>query len=786
MGFLGKIATDSESRFYGNASWHVPRALFFSERRRAREPPRREGANASDRPDPVLISTEHILFVCHPNTQINGECSCGGRGLYVITEDDIAAHENGVVGVVADAVAAGARGMLCLTMDVEMLKPLMNAATSFSCAMGPAVEKLTDHLVNLPDCEDEARPVLYACENDHSSVEKLQFALRTKIEAVPCMVDRICADLTVSEDANTVNVTAEGHEGSIVMLNAPGGDDESLPLAGDMVESPENDADSQYLYRKKLLTVNGMHTVIAFRTLSSYAASQRSFQPPEKCPALPLLSDETITPEQREEIWSWGVAQLLVLMWEHGVTTMKRVHGKESDEELVSFMLQGLRETLDRFFTIEDSTARVLGGGVSLRYEGRLVPTYDTVNAEIFQTGWTEGCPQELLLEEAGLDFEELKATLGNLVDEARPFAAVDKRARAMEALENAMKEEQAAVQIRETQIRATAASDIAVIFDFDGTLGDTESPAMEVAFWELAPYFPNVQAEDLTPQRMKEFIRQNAGKAFELMLNKVEKERAAVGLETIEETRSKYAEDFDIIQVVNAERAGLGLKPLEMCREDHATLLEKQRDETLEALKALAKANNGVIKALNFLKISGFKYCVSTTSPKPRVPACVETAGLSEFFPEDKIHSGQSDFDPPRYKPLPDVYLKAAAAEGIEVDSCIAVEDSVSGVGSAANADIALIVGYVGGSHVQLDLEDTQARELLQGKKSRNGRGADIVIRDMEDLPAIVNSFLNLKLDAPEKAKAGAFDFSDIKPSMRDKFWEAEKTPADDDSNPR
>jgi hypothetical protein len=27
---LGKIAIDSESRFYGNASWHVPRALFFS------------------------------------------------------------------------------------------------------------------------------------------------------------------------------------------------------------------------------------------------------------------------------------------------------------------------------------------------------------------------------------------------------------------------------------------------------------------------------------------------------------------------------------------------------------------------------------------------------------------------------------------------------------------------------------------------------------------------------------------------------------------------------------
>ena len=49
---LGKIATDSESRFYGNASWHVPRALFFSPKP---EPePEGEVANASDRPDPTL------------------------------------------------------------------------------------------------------------------------------------------------------------------------------------------------------------------------------------------------------------------------------------------------------------------------------------------------------------------------------------------------------------------------------------------------------------------------------------------------------------------------------------------------------------------------------------------------------------------------------------------------------------------------------------------------------------------------------------------------------------
>ena len=80
------------------------------------------------------------------------------------------------------------------------------------------------------------------------------------------------------------------------------------------------------------------------------------------------------------------------------------------------------------------------------------------------------------LLKEAGLDVDEMSETLQALVDEARPFAAVDKRARAMQALEDAMKEEQAAVQIRETQIRCNAASDIAILFDFDGTLGDTET----------------------------------------------------------------------------------------------------------------------------------------------------------------------------------------------------------------------------------------------------------------------------------------------------------------------
>lgn len=36
---------------------------------------------------------------------------------------------------------------------------------------------------------------------------------------------------------------------------------------------------------------------------------------------------------------------------------------------------------------------------------------------------------------------------------------------------------------------KAKAFDKMSILFDFDGTIGDTETPAMEVAFWELAPY---------------------------------------------------------------------------------------------------------------------------------------------------------------------------------------------------------------------------------------------------------------------------------------------------------
>ena len=89
----------------------------------------------------------------------------------------------------------------------------------------------------------------------------------------------------------------------------------------------------------------------------------------------------------------------------------------------------------------------------------------------------------------------------------------------------------------------------------------------------------------------------------------------------------------------------------------------------------------------------------------------------VKEYFPPEKIHSGESDFDPPRFKPDPSVYLLAAERASAIPRNCIAVEDSTSGVGSAANAGLGMIVGYVGASHIAEENKDGHAETLMAGR---------------------------------------------------------------------
>eukprot|EP00616_Rhizochromulina_sp_CCMP1243_P018101 CAMPEP_0118974312 /NCGR_PEP_ID=MMETSP1173-20130426/11181_1 /TAXON_ID=1034831 /ORGANISM="Rhizochromulina marina cf, Strain CCMP1243" /LENGTH=617 /DNA_ID=CAMNT_0006924029 /DNA_START=84 /DNA_END=1937 /DNA_ORIENTATION=+ len=297
-----------------------------------------------------------------------------------------------------------------------------------------------------------------------------------------------------------------------------------------------------------------------------------------------------------------------------------------------------------------------------------------------------------------------------------------------------------------------------AVLFDFDGTLGDTEAPAMDVAFWYLAPFLVGATAANVASLR-GDFVRENAGKAIEFMLEACNAERAKAGLPSVAEVVDAGSLDADLVAVVDSARSAYGLPPLVGVLPkpyDAEAHLSTCKVETVSALGTCATSCPGVIPALCALRSRGVRYAIATTSPKPRVPTCVDKAGLRAFFPDSKIHSGESDFDPPRFKPMPDVYLRAAQGEDREPGACVAVEDSASGVGSAANAGIGLIVGYVGASHIPAEKKADHARMLQLGTRSENKRGADIVISQFEDLLPLVDHFNHL-VESPGGGGPGA-----------------------------
>jgi beta-phosphoglucomutase-like phosphatase (HAD superfamily) len=317
-----------------------------------------------------------------------------------------------------------------------------------------------------------------------------------------------------------------------------------------------------------------------------------------------------------------------------------------------------------------------------------------------------------------------------------------------------------------------SAISDTAtvVLFDFDGTLGDTETPAMIVAFWELAPYFPEASVAYLSEECMRTYVRDNAGKAFEFMVDVVEEDRKKAGLPSIEEVRAAGAEDPLVLAHVNEQRAKSGLPTIETTRALGKDILTLQKDETVEALATLAKPCPNVPGVLADLKALGYDFSIATTSGKPRVPVSVVACQYETYFPPEKIHSGESDFEPPRFKPDPSVYLLAAEKTAALPANSVAVEDSTSGVGSAANAKMGLIVGYVGGSHISDENEDGHAGTLMAGERSDDGRGADIVVRDMRDLVPVVEHFKSVvgsgEKEGPVKFPRALLD------GLVDKYW--------------
>ena len=211
------------------------------------------------------------------------------------------------------------------------------------------------------------------------------------------------------------------------------------------------------------------------------------------------------------------------------------------------------------------------------------MPVQESVNViRATSAQWAPDSVQRALLKESGLSLEDIECACVGLVKRSWVFAEADGLRTGTKHSTNSGNPRQV---IRGTAAMAaggggaggvgTAASvmatgptsDIsaksAILFDFDGTLGDTELPAMEVAFWELAPYFPEASVEYLSTGTMETYVRNNAGKAFEFMVDVVEEDRKAAGMKPIEEVRAAGGEDPEVAKHVDKRRKKFGLPPL-------------------------------------------------------------------------------------------------------------------------------------------------------------------------------------------------------------------------------
>lgn len=98
-----------------------------------------------------------------------------------------------------------------------------------------------------------------------------------------------------------------------------------------------------------------------------------------------------------------------------------------------------------------------------------------------------------------------------------------------------------------------------------------------------------------------------------------------------------------------------------------------------------------GVTALLREARAAGVRCAVATTTSRANVVALLDgaTGGEGHGWFETLVCAE----DAPVKKPAPDVYLEALARLGLPPAACLALEDSVNGVGAATAAGIAVVV---------------------------------------------------------------------------------------------
>mmetsp|Transcript_2406 Transcript_2406/g.3564 ORF Transcript_2406/g.3564 Transcript_2406/m.3564 type:complete len:408 (-) Transcript_2406:114-1337(-) len=307
----------------------------------------------------------------------------------------------------------GEKSLVCGT-DPDTVLVVIEKATSLSCSLGAGIDKVLFPILDLlPVTSQNERPTLYACENDHKAVEELGSKLMGKVNINCCMIDRICTDRVITKD--DIQVKTESYSGSIVLLK-PVLDHKYMPFGGEGVLVPKSPEEASFYYDRKYFLVNGMHTTLAFMSLDS------RFPTGSTQDSCPLLTWECANSEQQDTIWAWIAARCLTLINKHGIDLLRQTYETSDDETVFNELLDFATTAQERFSSVEDTTGRVLSGGVTNRWQTRLYPVSNFLSEEM-------DLPLPLVnhfMEVAGITKQEIEDSVALLLGNTRRFCELD------------------------------------------------------------------------------------------------------------------------------------------------------------------------------------------------------------------------------------------------------------------------------------------------------------------------------------------------------------------------
>jgi HAD superfamily hydrolase (TIGR01509 family) len=178
-----------------------------------------------------------------------------------------------------------------------------------------------------------------------------------------------------------------------------------------------------------------------------------------------------------------------------------------------------------------------------------------------------------------------------------------------------------------------------AVVFDLDGVL---------------------IQTEEIWDEVREAYVRERGGRYDDAA------QRAMMGMSSLEWSR------------FIGEELGVSLPP-ERISADVVELMQARYRERLPLIDGAVEAVERVAAV--------WPLGVASSSNRPLIDAVLDASALARHF-----RATVSSEEVARGKPAPDVYLEAARRLGVEAERCAAVEDSHSGIRSAAAAGMHVI----------------------------------------------------------------------------------------------